>query len=235
MHSLNLSHRVRSGHAYDVNDKEELKNIAETDSSNMMKFMKLLQNHISSLPDDTYSKSKMDLSSLDISVGSTPSLFSHRNDMKLPNLEMHPGNYTLYDRQQLWSGACTSEPDIAVRIMSRVIGHYKDRNTIMLDAGATALTKETTPQGGVCAIAGRLSDLECYKMSQEMILVRPTDYANVIFPYEDFALGKEVFLIPNHSCLAVACFDEYHIIDDVTCGFSSEDEIIDRWIPAKGW
>lgn len=166
-----------------------------------------------------------------MSIGSTPSARHHKAIDGLPNtIEIHPGNYTFFDRQQLWSGACT-EADLAGRVMSRVIGHYDDRNTMMLDAGATALSKDDTPQGGVCAI-GRHPELDCYKMSQEVILVRPKD-PNTTFPYEQFPLGSMVTLLPNHSCLAAACFDKYHVIDDASSSFSPEQEIADEWVPAK--
>ena len=119
------------------------------------------------------SNSKFDVSSLSISVGSTPSMFSHDNALKIPNIELHPGNYVFYDRQQLWTGACSSEKSIGGFVLSRIIGHYDDehRNAIMVDAGATALTKESTPQGSMCSVLGR-PDLECYRMSQEITMIR---------------------------------------------------------------
>lgn len=173
----------------------------------------------------------MAVNDLIVSVGSTPSARHHESLKGLANpLEIHPGNYTLFDRQQLWTGACT-EADLAGRVMARVIGHYEDRNTILLDAGATALTKDDSPQGGVCEIGGH-PELDCYKMSQEVTLVRPKD-PNAIFPYAKFPLGSMVNLLPNHSCLSAACFETYYVIDDPSCAFSPNQEIVDEWIPAK--
>ncbi len=178
-----------------------------------------------------------------VSIGSTPSLFHHhhREDLGLPNLEIHPGNYTLYDRQQLWTGACALESAVCGRVMATVIGHYPDRNTILLDAGATALTKDTTPQGGVCAIGDRDHGhlVECYKMSQEVTLVRAMQRSEPLhqnedrFPFELFPIGSMVNLLPNHSCLAAACFEKYIIIDDETGTFSPNEPLVDEWIPAK--
>lgn len=170
------------------------------------------------------------LDNLTVSIGSTPSARHHYNTQGLSNVEIHPGNYTLFDRQQLWSGSCL-EPNVAGRVLARVIGHYEDRNTILLDAGATALTKDETPQGGVCAIGGH-SELDCYSMSQEVIIVRTRD-ANESFPFEEFPLGRMVNLLPNHSCLAAACFEKFFVIDDPSCTFSPEEEVVDEWTPAK--
>lgn len=222
------------GHSYDVNDPQKLNDIAEADLSQIVKFVQLLNENLQSSGKEEYVDTTLD--NLIVSVGSTPSVFSHRNsdDAMLNNLEIHPGNYTLCDRQQLWTGVCPNEAHVAGRVISRVIGHYEDRNTILLDAGATALTKDTTPQGGVCSIAGRSEDLECYKMSQEVILVRTVD-RNQPFPFDEFPIGSIVTLLPNHSCLAAACFDRYHIIDDPSSEFSPDEVIIEEWKPAKGW
>lgn len=174
------------------------------------------------------------ISNLSCSVGSTPSLFTslpHRLELK--NLEIHPGNYTLYDRQQLWTGVCNDESKIAGRVMSRVIGHYEDRNTILLDAGATALTKETSPQGGYGAIGG-FPDLECFAMSQEVTRIRSKD-SSVRLPFEKLPIGSMVNIIPNHSCLAAACFDKYFIIHDESNKFLPQRKIVDEWNVWRGW
>mmetsp|Transcript_8149 Transcript_8149/g.17652 ORF Transcript_8149/g.17652 Transcript_8149/m.17652 type:complete len:238 (+) Transcript_8149:748-1461(+) len=222
------------GHAYDTSDVDELDDIAQKDLTMLLKFKQDLKKRVSAEGNAEH-LSRIDL--LDFSVGSTPSLFHHRNlssDLNLESqLEVHPGNHTFYDRQQVWSGAAQDESCLAGRVLTRVIGHYEDRNTLMLDAGATALTKDDAPQGGVCAISGR-PDLECYKMSQEVILVRPRDSTKKL-DFAEFALGSMLTLLPNHSCLAAACFDKYYVIDDETSKFAAEELVIDEWIPVKGW
>ena len=170
------------------------------------------------------------LGDLTISVGSTPSVFHHTNGANLPNMEIHPGNYTLFDRQQMWTGAC-GENDVAGRVIARIVGHYEDRDTIMVDAGATALTKEQTPQGEVFAVGGH-PELECYKMSQEVSLIRHKD-PEVPFPFSSFPLDSVVDLLPNHSCLAAACFDRYFVIHDENEVVPKDAEVLETWVPAK--
>ena len=114
-----------------------------------------------------------------------------------------------------------------------------DRNAIMVDAGATALTKESMPQGDVCAVIGR-PDLECYRMSQEvtMIRCRRNAYSGneaTPFPFEDFPLGSMILLLPNHSCLAAACFDKYYVVDQSDVPFSTDVDVVDIWRPTSGW
>jgi D-serine deaminase-like pyridoxal phosphate-dependent protein len=213
-----------SGHAYDVNNTKELDKIAESDLQHIQTFLELLKNQ---RPEA--------VEKLIVSVGSTPSMSHHSNGhdglKQLSTVEIHAGNYTLYDRQQMWTGACGGEDDVAGRVLARVIGHYEDRNTILLDAGATALTKEQTPQGGMCQLVG-FPDLECYKMSQEVTIVRHKD-PKAAFPFSQLPLGSLVTLLPNHSCLAAACFGKYYVIQDSSCSFSPEQKVVEEWIPAK--
>jgi D-serine deaminase-like pyridoxal phosphate-dependent protein len=217
---LTFSLLCTSGHAYDVNNSKELVKIAESDLQHIQTFLELLKNQ---RPEA--------VEKLIISIGSTPSMSHHSNGLKLPNVEVHPGNYTLYDRQQMWTGACGGQGNVAGRVLARVIGHYEDRNTILLDAGATALSKEETPQGGMCQLAG-FPDLECYSMSQEVTTVRHKD-PKATFPFSQLPLGSLVTLLPNHSCLAAACFDKYYVIQDSSCKFSPGQKVVEEWIPAK--
>ena len=255
------------GHAYDVQDQTVLEEIVQTDIGGIQMFLQLLEEHLSSKM-STNGKSPSEVfSDLTISIGSTPSLFHHWNPTtkrsistmesdeqsasssqvwwsefleRYPSvaLEIHPGNYTFYDRQQLYTRACQNEDSIAGRVLTRVIGHYNDDDrphTIMMDAGATALTKEATPQGGMAAIAGDVgSDVDVYKMSQEVSMARrKQDGDNALL--DDLPLGSLVTLFPNHSCLAAACFDKYYIIDDPTCQFLPDTPIVEEWEPVKGW
>jgi D-serine deaminase-like pyridoxal phosphate-dependent protein len=234
---INCTHLVlkglytHCGHSYNIQDSKAMKETTNQDHSMILGFLNSLSSHLKS------NNNNFDVSSLSISVGSTPSMFSHDNTLKIPNIELHPGNYVFYDRQQLWTGACSSEESIAGFVLARVIGHYDDehRNAIMVDAGATALTKESTPQGSMCSVLGR-PDLECYRMSQEITMIRSKSEDGVKpFPFLEFPLGSTLLLIPNHSCLAAACFEEYHVVDGRTNSVSTKSEVVETWRPVKGW
>ena len=218
------------GHAYDVNSPKALDEIATIDQKMMLSFLTLLQKEIT-LP-----------YKFTVSVGSTPSVFHHTgpdtedrslspgdSDQTSSNIdfEMHPGNYTFYDRQQLWTGACSRQDNVSCRVVATVVGEYKDRNSILVDAGALALSKDSAPAGGMCEIQD-FPDCKCTKASQEVLKVEcPLNNDDADVP----ALGSTIFLVPNHSCLSAACFDKFYVIDDET--FRPESEVIDEWIPAK--
>ena len=267
------------GHAYDHQNPEEIEEIAQTDMNRIQDFLQLLERRLTTAKGNSSSNSSTTSNNNDgrtaeqvferltISVGSTASLFHHRHPTdaatdwwteflaRYPTIiiEIHPGNYTFYDRQQLYTKACNSENSIACSVLTRVIGHYDDEarpQTILLDAGATALTKETTPQGGMAALRGPFGrNVKVYKMSQEVSMARrntsnivtaattttTTKSSNLL---NDFPLGSLLMLLPNHSCLAAACFDKYYVVDDDPS--TSECHlcdlpIVEEWVPAKGW
>ncbi len=225
-----------SGHAYNINDEDEMNHEAEIDLSVIISFLEKLTDRL------IHDNNSFETSSLHISVGSTPSLFSHKNHSDMTNsIEIHPGNYVFFDRQQLWTGACKHERSVASFVLARVIGHYpdKERNSIMVDAGATALTKESTPQGGMCSVFGH-PELDCYRMSQEVTMIRQrNDHDDRItrdpFPFEQFPLGSTLLLVPNHSCSAAACFDRYYIVDENRYPFGQNVKVVDEWKPVSGW
>ena len=39
--------------------------------------------------------------------------------------------------------------------------------------------------------------------------------------------GTRLRIIPNHSCLAAACFDRYRVLRGT--------EVVDEWHPVRGW
>jgi len=56
------------------------------------------------------------------------------------------------DVQQSVAGSCTMD-DIAVKVMTRVIGHYPHRNQLVIDAGWSAMSLDgqgKLPTGSYC-------------------------------------------------------------------------------------
>ncbi|XP_042332385.1 D-threo-3-hydroxyaspartate dehydratase-like isoform X2 [Sceloporus undulatus] len=101
------------------------------------------------------------------SIGSTPSCSRPVPEMaKLT--EVHPGNYIFYDVQQMMIGSCQLE-DIAVRVLTRVIGHYPHRNQMLVDCGWTGLSLHSLGQlpTGYALVEGH-ADLRCTRESDGM-------------------------------------------------------------------
>ncbi|MGH7541840.1 MAG: alanine racemase [Gemmatimonadota bacterium] len=139
-----------------------------------------------------------------LSVGSTPAMARVR---RLDGVdEVRPGNYALYDYTQASLGSCAIE-ECAATVLATVVSARPDR--CVIDAGALALSKDVGPDdpphfGPVCADPARTaldSAGRVVSVSQEHGIVdRP------------LRVGERVRIVPNHSCLTVACFDAFTVV-----------------------
>jgi D-serine deaminase-like pyridoxal phosphate-dependent protein len=161
-----------------------------------------------------------------LSLGSTPIASLNSNGAIYAGItEMRPGNYLFYDRYMAESGHCSMD-DIACVVATRIVGLYPERNTILIDAGALAMSKDLGPthldhyQGGY-GIVKHYPDLYFERVSQEHGLVRCSS------GIDRFRIGQVLEIIPNHSCLTAALFSQYHLIED--------GAIVDVISPVRGW
>ncbi|XP_020613028.1 uncharacterized protein LOC110051334 isoform X2 [Orbicella faveolata] len=76
-----------------------------------------------------------------VAIGATPSCSKPPDDIQEIN-EFHPGNYVFYDYEQFLIGSCKMK-DIAVRVLTRVIGQYPERGQILIDCGWTGLSHDS--------------------------------------------------------------------------------------------
>lgn len=160
-----------------------------------------------------------------ISLGATPSISSGLDlgsgDAAAATswpagLELHPGNYLFYDRQQHACGSC-DRADIAVYVLSRVVARYPGRGAVpggelLLDAGGCALHKD--PSG--FDTWGELKDYDAVlrKMTQEVSLVSASSAeSDFDCSSPDFAIGSPVRVLPNHSCMTAACHEVYYLVE----------------------
>jgi D-serine deaminase-like pyridoxal phosphate-dependent protein len=163
-----------------------------------------------------------------VSVGSTPtfSVVDHLDGVD----EARPGNSVFYDVHQATIGSAELGL-IAMFVLATVVGVYPERRHALVDAGALALSQDAGPVAvdPDCGY-GRLLDLESRPLvglklralSQEHGLVEGSPTA-----LRRLTPGERVVILPNHSCLAAACFDTYHVARD--------GNVVDLWRPCRGW
>jgi D-serine deaminase-like pyridoxal phosphate-dependent protein len=167
-----------------------------------------------------------------VSVGSTPTAtFAERMDGVT---EVRAGVYMFFDLVMAGLGVCTLD-DIALTVMTSVIGHQPDRNWIITDAGWMAMSRDrgTAKQrvdqgyGVVCDLAGRpIDDLIVAETNQEHGIVadrrgRPIDLAR-------FPVGMLLRVMPNHACATAAQHPQYHVI-------AGEPVVEAVWPRFSGW
>ncbi|XP_077472132.1 D-serine dehydratase [Stigmatopora argus] len=157
------------------------------------------------------------------SIGSTPSCSHPVQDM-VHLTEVHPGNYVFYDVQQSIIGSCSVE-DIAVRVLTRIIGHCPHRNQLLIDCGWTGLSLDGAGKlpTGYAVIEGH-PDLMLVSMTQEHGKVEPLSGK---LDFNMYPLGSLLTLIPYHSCATAAMHPVYHV--------HSEGVLMGKWKPTRGW
>jgi D-serine ammonia-lyase len=161
-----------------------------------------------------------------LSLGSTPvASINSDPDLYTGITEMRPGNYLFYDRYMAESGHCTMN-DVACFVATRIVGLYPERNLILVDAGALAMSKDRGPTHLSAynvgyGIVRDYPDLEFERLSQEHGMIRCTS------GFDRFNIGTVLEIIPNHSCLTAAMFPNYHLIEN--------GEVIGTIHPVRGW
>ena len=127
-----------------------------------------------------------------------------------------------YDGTQVALGTCTAA-DCALTVLASVVSRRPDHAVV--DAGALALSKDPGPlhlgdrwrwgmgtlfEDGEAYRAGRPSEVHLASLSQEHGVVSAP-----------LPVGARVRVLPNHSCLAVPCFD--------ACWVVRGEEVVGRW------
>jgi D-serine deaminase-like pyridoxal phosphate-dependent protein len=202
-----LSH---SGHAYRTRNKQEAAQVAEQERQVMAWFAELLR--------------KDGLPVRGVSVGSTPAIVAAESLSGVT--EARPGNYIFYDRTMVLIGCC--EPrDVAVTVLATVVSHQPGASHFVVDAGALSLSKDLGPTHlGLEPAFGEVKghpELKVASVSQEHGVIRAAAAAAI---EGKFKVGQQVEIIPNHSCLTEAHFDEYVVIEG--------GRVMDRWHIERG-
>jgi threo-3-hydroxy-D-aspartate ammonia-lyase len=167
-----------------------------------------------------------------ISVGSTPTALSA---MALDGVtEVRAGVYVFFDLVMANIGVCTLQ-DIALSVLTTVIGHQPDKGWAVVDAGWMALSRDRGTQkqktdygyGAVCDATGGLLDgyILVGANQEHGILARRDGTDRDIVAR--FPLGTRLRILPNHACATAAQFPDYQV--------ARADGRIERWPRFYGW
>ncbi len=151
-----------------------------------------------------------------VSVGSTPTAVFGESFEGVT--EARPGVYMFNDLVMAGLGVCRIE-DIALSVLASVIGHQRDKNWVLVDAGWMAMSRDrgTAKQkvdqgfGLVCDAAGQpIEDLIVADANQEHGIVARRDGGTIDFAR--FPIGSLLRILPNHACATAAQHCEYQVL-----------------------
>lgn len=202
---------THAGHAYKAESVEALIGIANQERDTMIAMRQRL--------------AKEGIGPLKLSIGSTPTM-SVIDDLEGID-EIRPGNYAFHDWTQVCLGSCKLE-DCAVTVLATVVSCQPGSSHVVVDAGALALSHDPGPaqvesepvRGIVLSDKGMVSfkpGLKVAAISQEHGIIKGEQPRDV----RELKVGSRIRILPNHSCLAAALFDEYLVVED--------QEVVGRW------
>ena len=204
---------THAGHSYDANNRDDALATAEDECAVCRAFVRRLEMAEIHVPE--------------VSIGSTPTISAARNLNGIS--EVRPGNYAFFDVFQASIGTCALS-DIAFSVLATVVSVHPDEQRAVIDAGALALSKDPGPThinpgcgfGRIVAVEDQhpLPGLRLSSVSQEHGEIEGPGTA-ALRP------GTHLRILPNHSCLAAACFSSYNVVRGT--------EIVDEWRPFRGW
>jgi D-serine deaminase-like pyridoxal phosphate-dependent protein len=168
-----------------------------------------------------------------VSVGSTPTALFAENLAGVT--EARAGVYAFMDLVMAGLGVCELD-DIAISVLSEVIGHRSAHGQVLIDAGWMALSRDrgTAGQdldrgyGVVCDESGQVLSPE--------VIVRATNQEHGILGRADgepldlaeFPIGRRLRVLPNHACATAGQFETFWMVD-------SEGHATQRLGRCRGW
>ena len=207
---------THAGHSYATDSLDQVREIAETERKTAV--------------DAAARLSDFGIDCEIISVGSTPTFLFAENFKGLT--EVRCGVYMFFDLAQYSRGVCTLD-DIAVSVLATVIGHNRQGQSLVLDAGAFALSRDASANrylpdcgyGFVCdtQTMERLGALSVQAVHQEHGTV-PVEDANW---FEKLPVGSQIRILPNHACATAAAYDNYLVIE------AGAEQV--SWPRVNGW
>ncbi|WP_454902768.1 DSD1 family PLP-dependent enzyme [Variovorax gossypii] len=209
---------THAGSSYDFDTPQALRAVAEQERAGCVRAAQRLRD--AGLPCPV------------VSVGSTPTaLMAETLDGVT---EVRAGVYVFFDLVMRNVGVC-SEEDIALSVLTTVIGHQPEKGWAILDAGWMAMSRDRGTQkqkqdfgfGQACDVNGLV--LDGYVLSganQEHGILSHEGEPDTGIAAR-FPIGTRLRILPNHACATGAQFPQYQAL--------SEDGALQAWGRFHGW
>ena len=209
---------AHAGSSYDYDTHEELVRIAEQERSRCVRAAERLR--AAGLQCDV------------VSIGSTPTALAAEHLEGVT--EVRAGVYVMFDLVMHNVGV-NDTSEIALSVLTTVIGHQKEKGWAIVDAGWMAMSRDRGTQrqkrdfgyGLVCLESGEV--LDEYLMSganQEHGIVSRSGTPDHDIE-QRFPIGTRLRILPNHACATGAQHPAYQAV--------SADGSVETWPRFYGW
>jgi D-serine deaminase-like pyridoxal phosphate-dependent protein len=209
---------THAGSSYELDTPEALRAMAEQERSGCVRAAQRLRD--AGLPCAV------------VSVGSTPTALMAEALEGVT--EVRAGVYVFFDLVMRNIGVCT-EDDIALSVLTTVIGHQADKGWAIVDAGWMAMSRDRGTQkqkrdfgyGQVCSVDGTVLDGYVLSGANQEHGILSREGAPDTGIAARFPIGTRLRILPNHACATGAQFPEYQAL--------SEDGSLETWGRFHGW
>ncbi len=209
---------THAGHSYGARSMQDLARIAEDERRGAVRAAQRLREAGFAAPI--------------VSVGSSPTALAGSNFDGVT--EIRAGVYMFGDLFQAEIGT-HGIADIAVSVLTSVIGHRPAQRRLLVDAGAIALSKDRSTQAtGNDQGFGLLADMAGRAAFGRTVVVTAYQEHGVVeldpkMPLFMPPIGTRFRILPNHTCLTAAAHDRYFVIDD------DSETVTAIWPRTGGW
>jgi D-serine deaminase-like pyridoxal phosphate-dependent protein len=169
-----------------------------------------------------------------VSVGSTPTaLFA---DELGGVTEVRAGVYMFQDLVMAGLGVCSVE-DIALSVLTTVIGHQTERSWIITDGGWMALSRDRgTSAQQVDQGYGIVRDAQGCALREDLIVTSANQEHGIVARRDSgpidltrYPVGTLLRILPNHACATGAQHDRYRVVA------GAAPDIRETWPRINGW
>jgi D-serine deaminase-like pyridoxal phosphate-dependent protein len=197
---------THAGSSYEYDTLESLQSIAEQERQLCILAAERLRNAGYDCPE--------------VSIGSTPTALSARSLEGVT--EVRAGVYVFFDLVMTNVGVCNID-NIALSIVTTVIGHQPEKGWAIVDAGWMAMSRDRGTQkqkrdfgyGAVCDISGSvIPGFMLTSANQEHGIVSAENGTAALDITKTFPIGTQLRILPNHACATGAQFPEYQVISN---------------------
>ena len=209
---------THAGSSYDLNTPEALRQLAEQERHECVRAAERLRAAGKPCPE--------------VSVGSTPTALSAT---KLDGVtEVRAGVYAVFDLVMANVGVCAPQ-DVALSVLTTVIGHQAEKGWIIVDAGWMAMSRDRGTQRqkieyGYGAVAMRMATDRWPRAGgrkpEHGIVSRMDGKVDPDMAMR-LPIGRRLRILPNHACATGAQFAEYQAI--------TAHGVAQQWRRFDGW
>jgi D-serine deaminase-like pyridoxal phosphate-dependent protein len=220
LHAAGMLHGVmtHAGGSYDLNAPQALQAMAEQERSRCVRAAQRLRAAGMACPV--------------VSVGSTPTALSARSLEGVT--EVRAGVYVFFDLVMSNIGVCSTD-DLALSVLTTVIGHQPEKGWAIVDAGWMAMSRDRGTQkqthdygyGQVCDLQGQpINGLIMSSANQEHGIISRADGLDPEIA-KRLPVGSQLRILPNHACATGAQFPQYQAV--------GADGKVQTWDRFYGW